>query len=220
MKRLAAGILIGILIGLAGWYIYLSARDSPLKRENDALKKEIASAKTALEFLEKEASVKIEELLETIGGLQGNIDSLMFVSAQLEEEVERLRGESAALEAETAMLKEELQPVIDANPRLRVFVDGLFAQIAKERELGFTLARRCDTLEEAFLNSEKKSVALAEEVEIYKGLWTREKDLRGKVELRLNLQDKRVVSLERRITLTSVAGVTVAVVALVAILFR
>ena len=220
MKRLAAGMLVGVLIGLVGWYIYLSARDSPLKRENEALKKEIAMARVELEVLEKQSLARIEELTEQIGGLQGNIDSLMFVSAQLEEEAERLRGESAALEAETAMLKEELQPVIDANPRLRLFVDGLFAQVAKERELGFSLAKRYETMEEAFLNSEKKSVALAEEAELYKGLWTRERDHREKVELRLNLQDKRVVSLERRITLTSVAGATVAVVALVAILFR
>lgn len=214
MKKAALFILVGILIGLLCGYIYLTKKEAPLKKENAALKEEITAMKVDQQHLEEQSSKKIEELLSEIGGLQGNIDSLMTVNNDLENDLAASKQDAAQLEAAAAMLQAEVQPAIDANPKLKEFVGNLMGQIASGKEQISVLAKQVGTWRGAFANSEKKGLLIQAESDTYKALWTGEKALRQKVELRLNLQTKRVSLLQGRLRLTTTGGLLIAGVVL------
>ena len=220
MKKAIGWIIFGIILGLVGGYFYSSCKDGPHKAENAALKQEIADMKVVQAELEANSIGEIQKLLEQIGGLQGNIDSLMFVNVGLENDLAAARAHAAALEAQAGPLLAEVQPVLDANPRVKELVMNLLAQVASGKDQVFTLSKQVETWKGAYVNSEKKYQAQLKISETYKVLWEGEKGLRQKIEIRLNLQSKRVGILEGRAKLTSTAGVVVGGVALLAILLR
>lgn len=220
MKKIITWLIVGIVAGLAGGYFIQSCRDAPLKKENAQLKADIALMKVVQTELEESSTKQIADLLEQIGGLQGNIDSLMTVNADLETDLENSRQDAAALEAQAGILMAEVQPVIDANPKLKLFVETILAQVANGKDQIFTLAKQVETWKGAFVSSEGKYQAQIKISADYKGLWEGEKGLRQKIEIRLNLQDKRVGILGARIRLTSTVGVVGAAVGLLAILLH
>ena len=220
MKKIITWLIVGIVAGLVGGYLFQSCRDAPLKKENAQLKADIALMKVVQTELEASSAKEIAALLENIGTLQGNIDSLMTVNAELEVDLENSRQDAANLEAQAGILMAEVQPAIDANPKLRLFVGNLLAQIANGKDQIFTLTKQVETWKDAFANSELKGLGYKEGMDVYKGLWEGEKGLRQKIEIRLNLQDKRVGILGGRIRLTSTVGVVGVGVALLAILLH
>jgi len=220
MKKIITWLIVGVLAGLVGGYFYSSCKDGPLKKENAALKEEIAAMKVVQTELEAHSLGEIQKLLEQIGGLQGNIDSLMFVNVGLENDLTVARARTAELEAAAGPLLAEVQPVLDANPRVKELVMNLLAQVASGKDQFSLATKKADTWEQAYVNSEKKYQAQLKISETYKVLWEGEKGLRQKIEIRLNLQSKRVGILEGRVKLTSTAGVVVGGVALLAILLR
>lgn len=220
MKKIITWLIVGILAGLVGGYFIQSCRDAPLKKENAQLKADIALMKVVQTELETSSAKQIADLLDQIGGLQGNIDSLMTINGDLETTLETLGQTAADLGAQAEALKAEVQPAIDANPKLKLFVGNLLAQIANGRDQIFTLTKQVETWKSAFANSELISLDYKKGMETYKALWEGEKALRQKIEIRLNLQDKRVGILEGRIRLTSTAAVVIGAGALVAILLR
>lgn len=221
MKKAAKWLIIGILAGaVAGWVI-TSLLDAPLKKENAQLKDQIAAVKVDLEILEKTLTAEREALLEQIGGLQGNIDSLMTVNVGLENDLLASQQSTADLEAHAAALQEEVQPVLDANPKVRELVLNLMAQVAGGKDQVLILAKQKENLEEALVNSENKYLAQVKMTDTYKVQLEREAALRQLVETRLSLQDKRVGVLERRQKLTiGGAGLAVGAAVLTAILSK
>jgi chromosome segregation ATPase len=220
MKKIITWLIAGIVAGLVGGYLIQSCRDAPLKKENAQLKADIALMRVVQTELEESSAAQISALLENIGTLQGNIDSLMTVNADLEADLENSRQDAAVLEAQAGILMAEVQPAIDANPKLRLFVGNLLAQIANGKDQIFTLTKQVETWKGAFANSELIGLDYKKGMDTYKALWEGEKGLRQKIEIRLNLQDKRVGILEGRIRLTSTVGVVGVGVALLAILLH
>jgi len=218
MKKIITWLIVGVLVGLVGGYFYSSCKDGPLKRENAALKEEITEMKVVQTELEAHSLGEIQKLLEQIGGLQGNIDSLMFVNVGLENDLSASQAHAAALEAQTGPLLAEVQPFLDANPRVKELVMNLMAQVATGKDQVFTLSKQVETWKGAFANSELKGLDYKKGMDAYRVLWEGEKALRQKIEIRLNLQSKRVGILEGRIKLTSMAGVVAITGGLAAIL--
>jgi hypothetical protein len=215
MKKIITWLIAGIVAGLVGGYLIQSCRDAPLKKENAQLKADIAPMKVAQTELEASSAAQISALLENIGTLQGNIDSLMTVNADLETDLENSRQDAAALEAQAGILMAEVQPAIDANPKLKVFVGNLLAQIANGKDQIFTLTKQVETWKGAFISSEGKYQAQLKISDNYKVLWEGENALRLKVEQRLAIQDLRIVSLENKFRLIGIGGIAVAAVAVV-----
>ena len=218
MKTIITWLIVGVLAGLIGGYFYSSCKDGPLKRENAALKEEIADMKVVQTELEAHSLGEIQKLLEQIRGLQGNIDSLMTVNVDLENDLAVARGRATEIEAQAGPLLAEVQPVLDANPRVKELVMNLMAQVATGKDQIFTLSKQVETWKGAFVNSELKGLDYKKGMDVYEALWEGEKALRQKIEIRLNLQSKRVGILEGRIKLTSMAGVALGAVGLAAIL--
>ena len=218
MKKIITWLIVGVLVGLVGGYFYSSCKDGPLKRENAALKEEITEMKVVQTELEAHSLGEIQKLLEQIGGLQGNIDSLMTANVGLENDLSASQAHAAALEAQTGPLLAEVQPVLDANPRVKELVMNLMAQVATGKDQVFTLSKQVETWKGAFANSELKGLDYKKGMDAYRVLWEGEKALRQKIEIRLNLQSKRVGILEGRIKLTSMAGVVAITGGLAAIL--
>jgi len=219
MKTIITWLIVGVLAGLIGGYFYSSCKDGPLKRENAALKEEIADMKVVQTELEAHSLGEIQKLLEQIRGLQGNIDSLMTVNVDLENDLAVARGRATEIEAQAGPLLAEVQPVLDANPRVKELVMNLMAQVATGKDQIFTLSKQVETWKAAFFNSALKGLDYKKGMDVYKALWEGEKALRQKIEIRLNLQDKRVGILEGRIKLTSMAGAALGAAGLAAILF-
>ena len=215
MKRIITWLLVGVVAGLAGGYLYTSCKDGPLKRENAALKKEIADMKIVQTELEAQSLGEIQGLLEQIGGLQGNIDSLMFVNVGLENKLSAGAHAIAERNLEIETLKVDAQAAIDANPAVRRLFEAYEAGRIEDKTQIFNLGQQVVTWKDAFGESEKKYLAQLKISDNYKGLWEGEKALRLKVEQRLALQDVRIVSLENKFRLTGICGISVAAVAVV-----
>ena len=219
MKKIIPWIIAGALACLFGGYFYSSCRDALLREENARLEAVIEDMKVIQTELEAHSLGEIQKLLEQIGGLQGNIDSLMFVNVGLENDLSASQAHAAALEAQTGPLLAEVQPVLDANPRVKELVMNLMAQVATGKDQVFTLSKQVETWKGAFANSELKGLDYKKGMDAYRVLWEGEKALRQKIEIRLNLQSKRVGILEGRIKLTSMAGAGALAAGLAAILF-
>lgn len=215
MKKAIGWIIFGIIAGLVGGYFYTSCKDGPLKKENAQLKVEIADMKVVQTQLEETSLKQIARLLDQIGGLQGNIDSLMFVNVGLENDLAVARARTTELEAAAGPLLTEVQPVLDANPRVKELVMNLLGQVASGKDQIFTLTKQVETWKGAFSSSELKGLDYKKGMDVYKGLWEGEKSLRMKVEQRLALQDLRVVSLENKFRLTGIGGIAVGIAVVV-----
>lgn len=203
-------LIIGILAGAALGYFVPSCRDSKLKRENADLKAQITEQTLEVEALEKTHSAERDALLEQIGGLQGNIDSLMTVNAELETQLSDEQVTGAQIGAQVNALVTEVQPVLDANPRVKELVLTLMAQVANKDSQIFTLSSQKKNLQDALVSSGQKFQAQLKITDTYKADWESELGLRRMVETRLNLQDRRVGILERRSKLT-IGGAALAV---------
>ncbi len=216
MKNFIVGFLCGMIVVAVGGYFITGWIDKELKKKNDELKIEIAEGLAKLNAAEKDAKEKIAAATEVIGNLQGNIDSLMTVIAEKDKKIEANEKTNGTLEAENAKMKADVQPALDANPKLAQYVANLELMHKNDRDEIFTLKEKAKSWEDAFVNSEKKFQAQVKITVEYKALWEGEKEQRQRVESRLRIQDKRVSILEKRSILTIGSGV-VAVVAVVVV---
>jgi uncharacterized protein YneF (UPF0154 family) len=220
MKKVLFWLVIGLLAGAIGGYFVTDCRDAPLKRENAALKEEISVQKLEFETLEKFSAAKVSGLLEQIGGLQGNIDSLMFANVGLENALE---GHRRTVEVQSAEIRElrtaEVEELMERYPALRAYDLAKDRLIETKDKMIFTLVKQVETWKDAFANSEKKYQAQVEITGIERAQKEAVKALLQKVETRLSLQDRRVALLERRQLWTVGSGALVVVaVVLVSIL--
>jgi len=197
MKKYLTGAIIGILVASLGGHFYSRWRTAELRQQNESLRTEIVIMTEGLEQHERMSNQKIDALLVSIGELQGNIDSLMFVNANLETELGAAAAHTSEAEARAAALTAEIQPVLDANPTVREAFAAKDEAIASLKVENFTLKQqRANDQKIIFSLTEKYEAQVRISTE-YLGQVTAAKGLLAKVELRLNLQDKRVVRLER-----------------------
>lgn len=218
MKKAAIWLTIGILVGVVGGYFISSCKDAPLKAENTRLKEEILVQKQRVEWLADEAMKEMDKINAENDILRGENDSLMTVNNDLFTQIGEAHQDSSEAIAAAQALREEVLPAIEANPKLKTYVFNL-EKAVKDQSTEIELHMKYEeNWKRAYFNSEKINLGLRVEVDKYKDMWTSEKALRQKVELRLNLQDKRVGILSGRLRLTSTGGVLIVAAGLVAIL--
>lgn len=210
--------LIGILIGLAAGYIYSSCRASKWKADAANWKAEYEKQKVVVAESEAASNGRIAELLEKIGGLQGNIDSLVFANAGLEELLADKEHANGELQEEAELLKAEVQPVLDANPKVAALVSNLQEQIGNKDSIIFTLREQRENDQKIIFSLTQKYEG---QVQISMEYMAQLKDTKGLLrtaELRLNLLEKRVAWLGIQgdwKTLGLVAAVTATVLSIV-----
>ena len=220
MKKALFWLVIGLVAGAIGGYFVTDCRDAPLKKENAALKDEITVKALEVETLERLSAAKVAGLVEQIGGLQGNVDSLMFVNVGLENKLEGLRRVSEAQSVEIRELRTaEVEELMERYPALKAYDLAKDRLIETRDRMIFTLAKQVETWKDAFANSEKKSEAKDEIIEIVTAERDAQKGLRLMVEKRLSIQDLRVISLERKSRLTVGASVVACLAAAAVVIF-
>jgi regulator of replication initiation timing len=218
MKKYLTGAIVGILVTMLGGHFYTRWKMADLKKDNAILKEEIGATKTALAQLTLESDKRIEALLEQIGGLQGNIDSLVFANANLEEELQAQRESREAAEARAASLQAEIQPVLDANPKVREAFEAKDRVIAGLKAENFTLVQQRKNDQEIIFNLTQKYEAQVHISLEYQAQLFETRGLLQKVELRLNQQDRRVALLQRQGAWKTYGIVGVGILTLAAIL--
>lgn len=196
MKRYFIGAIVGILLTLLGGHFYTKWRMGDLKKKNAALKEEISVMTTSLANYNLGSDKKIEALLKQIGGLQGNVDSLMFANANLEADLASQTHETEAAEANAAALQTEIQPVLDANPKVREAFEAKDRVIISLKAENFSLREQRQNDQKIIFSLTEKYEAQVQISKEYLGKLKETRGLLAKVELRLNLQDKRVAFLE------------------------
>lgn len=88
--------------------------------------------------------------------LYGQIDSANTIIASKTEEIDELKMEGSAIAAENKKLKIEIQPVLDANPKVAEFVAGLEAQIVNKDKIILAMELKYAEKEKAYDAKEKQ----------------------------------------------------------------
>lgn len=105
--------------------IYLGIRFIVAGNAIDALSKKLENAeKEVVASNEREGRLRSEKE-EEIAVLRGEIDSLNFQIAGSMERANEASAQAKDREEENQRLREEVQPVIDANPKLKEYVSNL-----------------------------------------------------------------------------------------------
>jgi len=156
----------------------------------------------------------IGELESRQSELQGMIDSQDTIIASKDSVISTLKGKVKDATAETAKLRTEVQPVLDANPKVAELVASLDAGIAlrdnlivEQEDLIRTMKKRIDLGDERFANQVKIS-------EGWKDMYEKEHSLRLQAE---DLFNTCVHSRNRDKLWGNVKAVAVGVVAGVAV---
>jgi chromosome segregation ATPase len=219
MKKYIIGAIVGILVMTIGGHFYTKARVSKWKQDAIEWKQSYEAEKAIVAQNELASNQKIDLLLEKIGDLQGNIDSLMTVNADLENHIIYLEQTNEETGAAIDQLMTEVQPVLDSNPKVRELVDRLKSQNANKDQIIFTLKEQRANDQKIIFNLTDKYEAQVQISSELKLSLEAKAALLAKAELRVNLLDKRVAALGRSGDLKSVLTVGVALVTLASILF-
>lgn len=122
MKRIVT-VIVGIVI-LAGAY-FLVDYLMGLKDDNSVLAQKLQEKeKEVADAHEREQRLRTEKE-EEIGVLRGAIDSANTVITGLLLRADEAEAQAAASKEESERLRQEVQPVIDANPQLKAYVNSL-----------------------------------------------------------------------------------------------
>ena len=152
-----------------------------------------------------DAQIKLATIAELEGRnalLQGSIDSANTIIAQKEQENAQANVALANAHKGWAAFSAEAQAKLkELDDAWAAKFDVLLKQDKEKDKIIFSLTKQYQS-----------ALSIGEE---YKGLWGQEKTLRLQGETGLNLQDKRIASLQKQVKLTRV----VAVLAVVATLF-
>ncbi len=188
MKRLVSPVVIGALVFAV--LVLLDGRHQ-MGREISAWRAENTSLRKANAEAEAASRAAIADLEAANATLAGEADSLATVIASKDGTIAALRGKVAATKAETALLRTEIQPVLDANPKVSELVTSLDATIAlqsalimEQQELVTTLKRRVELGDERLANQ----VAIGDE---WRAMYERERALRVNCEQGLGLYQKQ-----------------------------
>lgn len=197
MKKYLIGGVVGALLALVAGYLWKGHEADRLAIENTVLTEQLAQAKTEHQKWLEDAMKYIEGQDAQINELQGMTDSLMTVNADLENEINSLHGSSAAALAEAAALRAEVQPALDANPKLKTYVLHLEKVIRDQSDEIELYMKYTENWKQVAANSEKKYLAQVQISDTYKAAIDREAALRKATEQRLSLQDKRIALLSK-----------------------
>lgn len=150
-------------------------------------------AERALRMIaEGQAAARIDAQERVVAELMGALDSAYTVISGLDEKITMLREANTALGETSARLRAEVQPVIDANPKLREFIFSLDAEIANRDGIIFALAQKVLAQEEV-INIQQGIIAAKTQIIGDKDIIIdHEKSLRLLAEKRLKLADQRV----------------------------
>jgi len=152
-----------------------------------------------------DAQIKLATIAELEGQnalLQGSIDSANTIIAQKEQENAQANVALANAHKGWAAFSAEAQAKLkELDDAWAAKFDILLKQDQEKDKINFSLTKQYQS-----------ALSIGEE---YKGLWGQEKTLRLQAETGLNLQDKRIASLQKQVKLTRV----VSLVAVVATLF-
>ena len=149
--------LLPILLALAclGWLAMLakSCRTSQQLREAKLAYqayRQISIADTEM----KKAQIAALESRQS--ELMGQIDSTNTVIAARDEEITLQKKKFAEIVGQTEILRTEVQPVIDANPKLREFVAGLDATILAQNWLIVEQDKQVASLKERIMFDDER----------------------------------------------------------------
>jgi hypothetical protein len=198
MKKYIVGFIIGALVAIAVSNLVGVWQDAKLKDENAGLKADIKELDLKWASLEATSNKKIADLLESIGGLNGNIDSLMFVNSNLEEANRKRERENSAISAENKKMKTEIQPVLDANPRVKEFVSNLETINENQAKVIFTLKEQRTNDQSIILSWSEKYIAQVRISGEYALQLSAVKDRLDKEKTLTSLQGKTIQKLRRQ----------------------
>jgi len=198
MKKYIVGFIIGALVAIAVSNLVGVWQDAKLKDENAGLKADIKELDLKWASLEATSNKKIADLLESIGGLNGNIDSLMFVNSNLEEANRKRERENSVISAENKKMKTEIQPVLDANPRVKEFVSNLETINENQAKVIFTLKEQRTNDQSIILSWSEKYIAQVRISGEYALQLSAVKDRLDKEKTLTSLQGKTIQKLRRQ----------------------
>jgi chromosome segregation ATPase len=201
MKKASTWFMLGLVTAVVAGFIYYRHLVRDITSELRGLQNDYNAYKSTVMENEKIAQSKINESLEIIDTLRGNIDSLMFENSNLEEEAERSEKRISELQKENQKLETKVEPVIQSNPALKSYVDNLKFQIDEYQKETLTLKAEIQTVKAAVLNyqsivDEQEKVSTR-----YLALWQGEKQLRVKAEKLLTEKDRLILGLKSKHTL-------------------
>jgi hypothetical protein len=110
-------------------------------RKLDQADQALVDQKEKTEAAERREAEVRREAEEELGVLRGMVDSSNFEIERLVEEVSQKEAEAAWAAHQLEGLKEEIQPVLDANPKVKEFVLGLMGQVALKDDVIFSLKK-------------------------------------------------------------------------------
>lgn len=221
MKKYLIGFVIGLILAAAVGLIYVNLKTKALQGENAQLKADYSALQNTTITLENANEKKIKAAMNQIASLTAKNDTLAQEKAGLVEKIMAQENKVATLHEQNKILLSQVQPVIDGNPALTMYVQNLHLEIGAQAEEIFTLKESVKNAEARAANSEAKFQAQSVISEAYKADWLSEKDLRLKGETRQNQLEKTVATLNLRPKWGTVAlggGTVVAAVAVVAVL--
>ena len=171
--------LLPILLALAclGWLAMLakSCRTSQQLREAKLAYqayRQISIADTEM----KKAQIAALESRQS--ELMGQIDSTNTVIAARDEEITLQKKKFAEIVGQTEILRTEVQPVIDANPKLREFVAGLDATILAQSWLIVEQDKQVASLKERIVLDDERFNNQVQISEEWRGMYEKEHNLR------------------------------------------
>jgi len=198
MKKDVIGFIVGGLAMLAIATIVGVWQDKNLKADNAALQAEIDAMYEGWKILETSSNNKIDALLKSIGELNGQIDSLMFANAGLEETIAQKDRENAIIADENEQMRTEIQPVLDANPKVAQFVANLESMVVNYKEIVFTFQEEVKNYKGIVFSLTEKYNAQARISEEYKLQLDQVKSLLDKEKTLTSLQGKMIQKVRRQ----------------------
>jgi len=218
VKDFLVGMGIGLLIGVVGLTLYWNSHSKTLMAENKRLKAEYEIVATRLDAMEKIDGQKIQAALKEVGDLQEKNDVLSKKNSELTQTVDILEANIGVLHAQNETLKTQVQPVIDANPALKMYFDNLTLEISEQSREIFTIKQKVVNAEQMAANSEKKFQDQSLISIAYKADLDGERALRLLAENRLSQQQKTILSLQKKATLGVIGTGTGLVISAVAVI--
>lgn len=176
MRRILTAALVTGLILLVMYL--LDSKRTKVEELNDTIAKKNEEVKVAHEREEALRQEKDEE----IATLRGEIDSTNTVLSRYVERARKAEASAAARAEENERLRAEVQPVIDANPKLRSYIDNLHIEISDYKDTITNLRAALGQAQEREALYLKQTLALQETIESWKRQYENERGFRTALE--------------------------------------
>lgn len=198
MKKYLIGFVIGVILAAVAGIIYVGHKTKALTIQNAQLKADYSALQNTVISMENANEKKIKAAMGQIAALTAKNDDLAQANAGLTEKIMVQENKVANLHEQNKILLSQVQPVIDGNPALKMYVENLHLEIGAIEEEVFTLKEKVKNSETRAANSEAKFQAQLVISEAYKADWEEEKGLRLKGETRQSQLEKTVATLNLR----------------------